>query len=74
MPTAASAPLDPLERSRPGQAEVGRAEGHVVADRRHEQLVVGILEHDADAAADLPQVALGDGEVRRSSPGLRWGR
>ena len=32
------------------QAEVVRTEGNVFADRRHEELVVGILEDDADFA------------------------
>ena len=40
--------------------EVRGAEGDVVAHGRHEQLVVGVLEHDADAAADLLQVLLLD--------------
>ena len=40
----------------PGQAEVGRAEGDVVAHRGHEELVVGVLEDDADAAPHLLQV------------------
>ena len=38
------------------QAEVGRPERHVVAHRRHEQLVVGVLEDDADPASHLEQV------------------
>ncbi len=38
------------------QPEVRRAEGHVLADARHEQLVVGVLEDDADAPAHLLQV------------------
>ena len=42
--------------------EVGGTEGDVVADRRHEQLVIGILEDDADALADFAQVRLGDRE------------
>ena len=45
---------------RAGHAEVGRSEGHVVAHGRHEQLVVGVLEDDADPAADLPKVRLLD--------------
>ena len=35
------------------EAEVGGAERHVVANGVHEQLVVGVLEHEADTAADL---------------------
>ena len=45
------------------QPEVARPERHVVADRRHEQLVVGVLEDDADAAPDLGEVVLGDGQA-----------
>ena len=45
-------------------AEVGRAERDVLADRRHEQLVVRVLEDDADPAADLAQ-------VRRRRPAAR---
>ena len=45
------------------QPEVRRPERDVVADGRHEQLVVGILEHDADAPADLGQVGLLDGQA-----------
>ena len=44
------------------QPEVGRPEGDVVADRGHEQLIVGVLEDDADAPADLGQVGLLDGQ------------
>ena len=44
-------------------AEVGGPERNVVVDRRHEQLVVGVLEDDADAAADLGEVGLRHGQV-----------
>ena len=47
--------LDVLGR----QAEVHRPEADVLGDRRHEELVVGVLEHHADGAADLGQRALG---------------
>ncbi len=46
------------------QAEVLGPEGDVLADGAHEQLVVGVLEHDADAAADLEQVLLGHRQAR----------
>src|SRR4029453_1780919 len=44
------------------QCEVSRAEGSVLAHPWHEQLVVGVLEDDPDAAADLWQVGLLDRE------------
>jgi hypothetical protein len=40
----------------PSETEVGRAEGYVLANRWHEQLVVRILEDDADPAPDLADV------------------
>ena len=40
----------------PAHAQVQRAEGHVLEDRRAEELVVGVLEHQADPAADLGRV------------------
>ena len=52
-----------LERL-PPQTEVRRAEGDVIPDRRHEELVVGVLEHDAHAAAHLQEVAVGDRQAR----------
>ena len=51
--------VDPGVQVRPAQAEVGRPERHVVADRRHEELVVGVLEHEPDPAADLAEGGLG---------------
>ena len=63
MPTAVSASYDPLVELVAAQAEVRRSERDVVADRGHEQLVVGILEHDAHPAADLLQVLLHDGQA-----------
>src|SRR6185369_4100478 len=39
-------------------------ERDVVVHGRHEQLIVGILEDDADALAHLAQVGLGDREAR----------
>ena len=55
---------DPLVELVAAQPEVAGAEGDVVADPRHEQLVVGVLEDDPDPAADLQQVALLDGQAR----------
>jgi hypothetical protein len=40
------------------EAEVGGPERHVLADGAEEELVVGILEDDADAAAHLLEVLL----------------
>ena len=52
--------LDPQRQLRLGDPEVGRPERDVVGDGRHEQLVVGVLEDDADAPADLLDVLAGD--------------
>ena len=57
--------VDPGAQLGAAQAEVGRAERDVLGDRRHEQLVVGVLEDDADPAADLGQPRPG----RRGSTG-----
>jgi hypothetical protein len=46
-----------------GDAEVGRSERDVVAHGGHEELVVGVLEHETDPAPDLSKVGLGDGGV-----------
>jgi hypothetical protein len=51
MPTAPSASVDSPVELWPSYAQVCRAERHVLADRWHEELIVGILEHDADAPA-----------------------
>ena len=40
-----------------GHAEVGRSEGDVLGDGRQEELVVRVLEDDADPAPDLAQAA-----------------
>ncbi len=56
------------------QPEVGRTERHVVADGRHEQLVVGVLEDDPDAAPDLRERVLADrhtGHLDGAAPGAR---
>ena len=52
--------LDPVLELMTPISEVGRAEGDVVADGGGEELVVGVLEHDPDPAADLAQVGLLD--------------
>jgi hypothetical protein len=46
--------VHPLVERGPGDPEVDRTERDVLRDGRHEQLVVGVLEDDADAAPDLP--------------------
>jgi hypothetical protein len=51
-------PLHPLVEFGAAQAQVGGAERDVLADGRHEELVVGVLEDDADPAPDLPQALL----------------
>ena len=62
MPTARERSVDPGIEFVAGDAEVGRTERHVGADRGHEQLIVGVLEDDADAPADLAEVRLGHGQ------------
>ena len=52
--------MHPRSSSAPLEAEVGRTEADVVADGAHEQLVVGVLEDDADPAPDLGEVGLLD--------------
>ena len=63
MPTSSERGLHALLELVAAEAEVGRAEADVGADRAHEQLVVGVLEDDADPAADLGDVVLGDREA-----------
>ena len=50
----------PRLQFRAAQPGRGGPEGNVLADRGHEELVVGVLEDDADPAADLREVRLGD--------------
>ena len=57
MPTCPSA-LSTRASSRTADAQVRRSEGDVVTHRRHEQLIVRILEDDPHSPADLPQVLL----------------
>ncbi len=45
-----------------GRAVVERPEGDVLEHGRDEQLVVGVLEDEADPAADLPRGPFADGE------------
>ena len=65
MPTAASASSTRAAELRAAQAEVGRPERDVLGDRRHEQLVVRVLEDDADPAADLGEAARSAGSTRQ---------
>jgi hypothetical protein len=75
---------DPLERLEDprvelgaAQAGVGRAEGDVVADRRHEQLVVRVLEDEPDPPPHLGQVRPRDvqpADPDRPGPGAAGGR
>src|SRR5450759_1174831 len=48
----------PLVELVTADAQVGGTERHVLADSRHEQLVVRVLEHDAHPAADLAQIRI----------------
>ena len=54
---------DPLLDLRPGEPQVERAERDVLADRRHEQLVVGVLEDQADAGAQVTDVVVADAQA-----------
>ena len=54
---------DPGREGVAGEAEVGRAEGDVVGHGGQEELVVGVLEHEADPAADLGQVGVDHGQA-----------
>ena len=47
----------------PREAHVERTERDVLADRRHEELVVGILEDDSDGATNLIKGLLGNRQV-----------
>ena len=60
--------VDPGAQLAPRHPEVRRAERDVLGDRGHEQLVVGVLEDDADPAADLAQVRLAPPRGRRRTP------
>ena len=52
-----------------GQPLVARAERDVVVDRRHEELIVGVLEDQADRAADRGSVSCVSGvSPMRTSP------
>ena len=50
-------------RPRSREAEVERAERDVLAHGRHEQLVVGILEDEPDARAQLAHVVVADAQA-----------
>jgi hypothetical protein len=64
MPTRSSARSTRACSSSPRSPEVRRPERDVLGHRRHEQLVVRVLEHDADAPADLAQVLLDHRQAR----------
>ena len=50
-------PRDPFPHLLLADAELLRAEGDVLEHGRAEELVVGVLEEEADLAADLVEVA-----------------
>ena len=58
IPTWSSAVITRCVEGGTLEAEVGRAEGDVLAHAAEEELVVGVLEDDADPAADLLEVLL----------------
>jgi hypothetical protein len=56
--------LDPVERLLAREAEVERAEGDVFANGGHEELVVGVLEDEPDAGAEVVDRLVVDGDAR----------
>ena len=76
MRTAESASATRARTASAAEAEVERPEGDVLGHRRHEELVVGVLEDEADPAAQLAQVAVrhveaGDRAARRRRAAAR---
>ena len=63
QPDAGERGVDALAQRVAAQPEVGRPEGDVGAHVGHEELVVGVLEDDPDAAADLGARARGQLEA-----------
>ena len=63
MRTACSARLHAVLDLFAREPEVERAEGDVLAHGRHEQLVVGVLEDQADAGAQVLGVVLADDQA-----------
>ena len=57
-------------RFRRGPAPLPGAESHILADGRREELVVGVLEQEADLAADAEQVGLDDRQAVDEHGGL----
>ena len=55
--------VDPLPDARFIQSEVERAEGDIVENRRHEELIIRILQNDADLFADLLPGFGGHGKI-----------
>ena len=53
-----------------GHAEVQRTEHHVLENRRHEELIVGVLEYHPHACRHLLDVGVGGGDsLDRHAPG-----
>ena len=61
MSTAESASRTRISSSSPSQPRFGGSERHILAHRRHEELVVRVLEDDAHPPADLLEVLLDHG-------------
>ena len=56
--------VDPLAHRVALEPEVERPERDVLGDGRHEELVVGVLEDEADRRAQVANVVLADGQAR----------
>ena len=70
MPTCSSARWTRASSSSPSSPRLAGPKPTSCADRAHEQLVVGVLEDDADPAPDLGDVLLGDRQpADRHAPG-----
>ena len=63
MRTACERRGDAVLDLRASRAEVERAEGDVLAHGRHEELVVGVLEDQADAGAQVAHVVVADAQA-----------
>jgi len=53
-----------------GDAVVPQSESYIIVDRRHEQLVVGVLKHHTHSLADLPDSLLAKTHVTNCDAAL----
>jgi len=56
------------------QTEVEGAEGDIIKNRRHEQLVVRVLKNHSDRPPDLRQGRLGEGKIADADFPGSWGQ